>query len=53
LFSHDGQRAAWLKWIGACVSTLAYSQEIERVLDSLAAHLEAHVDLDALFALAR
>jgi adenosylcobyric acid synthase len=53
LFSHDTQRAAWLRWLGASVSTLDYEQEVERALDELAAHLEAHVDLDELLTLAR
>ena len=53
LFGHDGQRAAWLKWLGAPASALAYAPEIERVLDCLAAHLEAHAELDGLFGLAR
>ncbi len=53
LFAQDAQRAAWLRWLGAsAASTLDYSHEIERTLDDLAAHLEAHVDLDALLALA-
>jgi adenosylcobyric acid synthase len=53
LFSHDAQRAAWLRWLGASASSLDYEQEIDRVLDALAAHLEAHVDLDKLLTLAR
>ncbi|WP_374545563.1 cobyric acid synthase [Rhodoblastus sp.] len=53
LFSHETQRAALLRWIGAETSDLAYEAEVERVLDALAAHLEKHLDLDALLALAR
>ena len=34
-------------------STLAYEHEIETTLDALAAHLERHLDLDALLGLAR
>lgn len=51
LFAEDGFRAAWLARLGA-VSTLGYGAEIERVLDQLALHLETHLDLDRLFALA-
>ena len=53
LFSADAQRAAILRWIGAEPSGLAYEAEVERVLDALAAHLEQHIDLDALLTLAR
>jgi adenosylcobyric acid synthase len=53
LFGHNAQRAAWLRWLGASVSTLDYDHEIEGALDELAAHLEAHVDLDKLLRLAR
>jgi adenosylcobyric acid synthase len=53
LFGHEDFRAALLRWIGAKPSALAYEAEIERVLDALAAHLESHLDLDALLALAR
>ena len=53
LFGDDAQRAALLKWIGGAGSDLAYEAEIETVLDELAAHLAAHIDLDALLALAR
>ena len=53
LFADDAQRAAWLRWVGAETSGLAYEAEIDAVLDELAAHLAAHIDLDALLALAR
>jgi adenosylcobyric acid synthase len=53
LFGHDAQRAAWLRWLGASASSLDYEQEIDRVLDALAAHLETHIDLDKLLTLAR
>ena len=51
LFTEDGFRTAWLARLGA-VSTLGYGAEVERVLDQLALHLETHLDLDRLFALA-
>jgi adenosylcobyric acid synthase len=52
LFGEDAQRAAWLASLGA-PSSLAYDDTIERTLDALAAHLAAHVDLEALLSLAR
>ena len=52
-FADDRQRAAWLRRLGGAPSNLAYEAEIERVLDRLADHLERHVDLDRLLALAR
>ncbi len=53
LFAHEAQRAALLDWIAAEPSSLAYEAEVDRVLDALAGHLESHIDLDALLALAR
>jgi adenosylcobyric acid synthase len=52
LFSDDSQRAAWLARLGAG-SELAYETHVEETLDELAAHLAAHIDLDALLTLAR
>jgi len=52
LFAGDAFRAAWLGQLGI-TSALAYAPEVEGVLDDLARHLEAHLDLDRLFALAR
>ena len=53
LFADDRQRSAWLARLGAPPSALDYAADVERVLDGLAAHLAAHVDLDRLLALAR
>jgi len=52
LFSGDVFRAAYLDAIGATASTFSYDAEIEQVLDALAAHIEAHLDLDRLFEIA-
>ena len=52
LFADDAQRAAWLASLGAH-SELAYETHVEETLDELAAHLAAHIDLDALLTLAR
>lgn len=51
-FSADGFRHAWLKSLGAAASVFAYEQTIEHTLDALAAHLEKHLDIDAILALA-
>ncbi len=53
LFNDDRQRAAWLRWIGAQGSDLAYEQGVEDTLDALAAHLEKHIDCDRILSLAR
>ncbi|MFT4012889.1 MAG: cobyric acid synthase [Paracoccus sp. (in: a-proteobacteria)] len=52
LFASDGFRAEWLARLGAR-SALDYGGGVEAVLDDLARHLETHLDLDRLFALAR
>ncbi len=53
LFTDDRQRSAWLARFAASGSTIAYDALIEATLDKLAAHLEAHVDIDRLLSLAR
>ena len=54
LFAADGFRRAFLARLGARAdSGLAYEAEVEAVLDRLAAHLEASLDLDRLLAVAR
>ena len=52
LFADDRQRAAWLGSLGT-TSELDYEATIERTLDALADHCEAHLDCDALLAAAR
>ena len=49
LFAADGFRQAFL----GMRSNVDYQAGVEATLDALAAHLEAHLDLDALLALAR
>jgi len=51
LFAGDGFRRAFLG--NAASPDLAYEAGIEATLDALAAHLEKHIDIDALLALAR
>ena len=52
LFSADAFRRAFLERIGAAPSGLGFEDGVEAALDALAAHCEAHLDLDELFGLA-
>jgi adenosylcobyric acid synthase len=52
-FACDAQRAAWLARLGAPASSLAYESLVEQTLDALAAHLDAHLDVEKLLSLAR
>jgi adenosylcobyric acid synthase len=52
LFAADGFRKAFLASLGA-TSTANYDAEVDQVLNALADHLEAHLDLDALLAVAQ
>jgi adenosylcobyric acid synthase len=53
LFADDAQRAAMLAWFGAPAGGLCFDASIDRVLDALAEHLAADIDLDQLLSLAR
>jgi adenosylcobyric acid synthase len=53
LFTDDAFRAAYVAGLGATASGLAYAAGVENVLDDLADHLETHLDVGALLALAR
>jgi adenosylcobyric acid synthase len=52
LFTGDAFRTAWLAQFGIA-SSLAYMIEIESALEALADHLEAHLDIAAMLAIAR
>jgi adenosylcobyric acid synthase len=52
LFASDVFRRAWLAGFGAA-SGVAYESRIEQTLDALADHLETHVDVDGIVAIAR
>jgi adenosylcobyric acid synthase len=52
LFNRDEHRAAWLAKIGAAASDLRYEATVDETLDRLAEHLERHIDIEALLALA-
>ncbi len=51
LFASDAVRGAYLAGLGANAQ-IAYEAGVEAVLDRLAAHLEQHLDIEALLALA-
>lgn len=53
MFSNDAFRTSFLAELGAERSEVNYTAVVEQVLDDLAAHLEAHLDMGGLFALAR
>jgi adenosylcobyric acid synthase len=52
LFADDRQRAAWLARFDG-TAEIMHDALIEQTLDALAAHLEAHIDLEHLLALTR
>ena len=51
LFADDDFRRAWLAGLGVA-SGIAYHQQVESALNALADHVEAHLDLDAMLAIA-
>ncbi len=53
LFSADAFRARYLESLGVAGGGIDYRAEVEKALDDVAAELEAYLDCDALFALAR
>ncbi len=53
LFARDQARRWWLQRLGAQTSDLNFEVRIESILNSLADHLERHVDCDRLLDLAR
>jgi adenosylcobyric acid synthase len=53
MFGNDAFRAAFLAGLGLGGSGLAYAAGVEATLDALADHLEAHLDVAGLLALAR
>lgn len=52
LFTGDAFRRAWLQHFDVA-SSLAYDAKIESALDALADHLESHLDIDQILAIAR
>ncbi len=53
MFAGDAFRAAFLAGMGVAASGQSHGAAVEATLDALALHLEAHLDVAALFALAR
>jgi adenosylcobyric acid synthase len=53
LFASDGFRGAFLSGIGIAASGQSYRANVESALDALADHIEAHLDVQGLLALAR
>ena len=53
LFADDRQRAAWLARFAPGGTDIAYDALVDDTLDTLAAHLAAHIDIDRLLSLAR
>jgi len=52
LFAADAFRTAFLARLGATGPTRSYETTLEATLDSLAAHVEAHLDVDQILRLA-
>ncbi|RRH72071.1 cobyric acid synthase [Falsigemmobacter faecalis] len=52
LFTADAFRAAWLSDFGAGIRGYSYHDTVETVLNELAAHLETHLDMNALLQMA-
>jgi adenosylcobyric acid synthase len=52
-FADDAQRRAWIERLGGTPSRHSHDADIQSTLDALAAHLEAHIDVDRLLRLAR
>ena len=52
LFNADAFRSAWLSDFGAGSSGYSYQNTVETVLDELAAHLEAHLNMSPLLEMA-
>ena len=53
MFAGDAFRAAFLRDLGVDAAQRSHGAGIEATLDALAAHLEAHLDVSGLLALAR
>lgn len=47
-FADDTQRAAWITRLGGTASGIDYERNVDEVLDRLAEHLAAHIDLNGL-----
>ena len=52
IFAEDGFRSAYLASLGGAVSGLSFRATVDATLDRLAEHLEAHLDIDRMLAIA-
>ncbi len=52
LFAQDAFRRSFLRQFDHDIALGTYEADVDRVLDNLAAHIETHVDLDQLIAMA-
>jgi adenosylcobyric acid synthase len=53
LFASDAFRSAYLARLGVIAANESYGARVESALDALAAHIERHLDVEGLLALAR
>ena len=53
MFRDDGFRADFLRSLGHKPSGLSYAATVDGTLEELARHMETHLDLDSLLALAQ
>jgi adenosylcobyric acid synthase len=53
LFTHDAQRNAWLELLTGQAGELSYDRLIDETLNELADHLEQHININDVLALAR
>jgi adenosylcobyric acid synthase len=53
LFASDTFRSAYLARLGVSAANENYGARVESALDALADHIERHLDVDGLLALAR
>ena len=53
LFASDTFRKAFLAQLGVAAADQGYRMRVESTLDALADHIEAHLDVEGIFALAR
>ena len=52
VFSGDDFRRAFLRGLGGGTAMVSYEAQVEAALDGLADHLEGHVDIDRMLAIA-
>jgi cobyric acid synthase len=52
MFRDDAFRAAWLAGFGVTSARQSYGAGVEATLDALAAHMEAHLDVEGLLGIA-